>query len=90
MAAGWFLRGCGTTGPSGQGLPADCVTGLYRLFGDSNGHGVIDLQDLAASASTLGKSEGDPGYLAYCDYFGTGTVDFGDLAQLLRRLGKRV
>jgi hypothetical protein len=73
----------------GQGLAADYTTNFFRLFGDSNGNGVIDLQDLESFASTFGKSAGDAGYLAYFDYYGTGTVDFGDLFQLLRRLGKR-
>jgi hypothetical protein len=75
---------------SGQPLAADYVTHFFRLFGDSNGNGVIDLQDLTAFASTLGKSAGDPGYLAYFDYNGDGTIDLGDLAQLLRRLHKQV
>jgi hypothetical protein len=75
---------------SGQTAAADSVTHFFRLFGDSNGNGVIDVQDLERFASTFGKSAGDPGYLAYFDYYGTGTVDFSDLAQLLRRLHKRV
>jgi hypothetical protein len=76
--------------PSAQTATANSVTHFFRLFGDSNGNGVIDLQDLAAFASTLGKSAGDPGYLAYFDYNGDGTIDLGDLAQLLRRLHKQV
>ena len=40
--------------------------------------------------STLGKSQGDAGYLAYFDYYGTGHIGFGDLIQLLRRLGQQV
>jgi hypothetical protein len=47
---------------------------------------VIDVQDLLRFASTFGKSQGDAGYLAYFDYYGTGRVDFSDLIQLLRRL----
>jgi hypothetical protein len=75
--------------PSGQSLNADQVSHFFRLFGDSNGNGVIDWQDLARFASTFGKSQGDPGYLAYFDYNGDGRVDLDDLAQLLLRLGKR-
>jgi photosystem II stability/assembly factor-like uncharacterized protein len=74
----------------GQGLANDSVTSFFRLFGDSNGNGVIDGEDVAAFASSFGKSAGDPGYLAYFDYFGTGTVDFGDFIQLLHRIGERV
>jgi photosystem II stability/assembly factor-like uncharacterized protein len=75
---------------SGQGLAADYTTTFFRLFGDSNGNGVIDFEDLRQFASTFGKSAGDPGYLAYFDYYGTGTVDFGDFIQLLRRIGRHV
>jgi hypothetical protein len=59
------------------------------LFGDSDGNGVIDLQDLPGFFSAFGKLQGDPGHLAYFNYYGNGRVDFGDLLQLLRRLGQR-
>jgi hypothetical protein len=75
---------------SGQVLTADSVTHFFRLFGDSNGNGVIDFEDLRQIASTFGKRAGESGYLAYFDYYGDGRVDFDDLAQLLRRLGRRV
>jgi probable HAF family extracellular repeat protein len=75
---------------SGQGLGADNVTTFFRLFGDSNGNGVIDFDDLLHFISTFGKRAGDPGYLAYFDYYGDGRVDFDDLVQLLLRLGRRV
>lgn len=75
---------------SGQGLAADNVTTFFRLFGDSNGNGVIDFEDLLRFASSYGKRAGDPGYLAYFDYYGDGRVDFDDLVQLLLRLGRRV
>jgi pectin methylesterase-like acyl-CoA thioesterase len=74
----------------GLGLAADSMTSFFRLYGDSNGNGVIDLQDLVRFVGTLAKGEGDPGYLAYFDYYGDGRVDLGDLVQLLRRLGERV
>jgi hypothetical protein len=74
----------------GLGLSSDSMTSFFRLYGDSNGNGVIDLQDLMRFFNTLGKREGDPGYLAYFDYYGDGRVDLADLVQLLRRLGERV
>jgi Ca2+-binding EF-hand superfamily protein len=61
---------------------------LFRLFGDSNGDGHVDLQDLLRFAETFGKQAGDLGYLWYLDYDGDGRVDSGDLLQLLRRLGR--
>jgi pectin methylesterase-like acyl-CoA thioesterase len=74
----------------GLGLAADSMTSFFRLYGDSNGNGVIDLQDLLRFFGTLGKHQGDPGYLDYFDYYGDGRVDLRDLVQLLRRLGERV
>jgi acetyl esterase/lipase len=61
---------------------------FFRLFGDSDGDGHVDLRDLLRFGGTLGKRAGDPGYLWYFDYDGDGGVDFGDLLQLLRRLGR--
>jgi ELWxxDGT repeat protein len=72
----------------GQAPLADSVTTFFRLFGDSNGNGVVDLQDLERFALTFGKSAGQPGYLADFDYYGAGHVGLADLLQLLRRLGK--
>jgi hypothetical protein len=77
------------TDPTGWTPSADQTDQFFRLFGDSNGNGVIDAQDLYRFAPTFGKSAGDPGYLAYFDYYGNGRIDPADLAQLLIRLQKR-
>jgi hypothetical protein len=76
------LDGAGT-GVAGS----DRVDTFFRLFGDADGDGHVDLGDLLRFAGTFGKHAGDPGYLSYLDYDGDGRVDFGDLLQLLRRLG---
>jgi pectin methylesterase-like acyl-CoA thioesterase len=74
---------------AGTGLPgSDRTDAFFRLFGDSDGDGHVDLQDLLRFAGTFGKRAGDPGYLWFFDYDGDGSVDFGDLLQLLRRLGR--
>jgi hypothetical protein len=73
---------------SGEALAADSVTSFFRLFGDSNGNGVVNGQDLASFLDALGKRKGEACYLAYFDYDGDGRVDLGDLLQLLRRLGR--
>jgi arylsulfate sulfotransferase len=78
---GQALDGAGT-GEAGS----DRVDTFFRLFGDGDGDGRVDLQDLLGFGSTLGQRVGDPGYLWYFDYNGDGRVDLGDLAQLLRRL----
>jgi hypothetical protein len=71
----------------GQPLDGDRTDTFFRLFGDSDGDGHVDVKDLLRFAGTFGKRAGDPGYLAYFDYDGNGTVDLGDLLQLLRRFG---
>jgi hypothetical protein len=80
---GQALDGAGT-GVAGS----DRVDTFFRLFGDSDGDGHVDLGDLLHFAGTLGKRAGDPGYLWYFNYDGDGRVDVGDLLQLLRRLGR--
>jgi hypothetical protein len=82
-STGQALDGAGT-GVAGS----DHVETLFRLFGDADGDGHVDLQDLARFIGTFGKRSGDAGFLAYFDYNGDGRVDFGDLVQLLRRLGE--
>jgi hypothetical protein len=79
---GQALDGAGT-GVGGT----DRVDTFFRLFGDSNGDGKVDLDDLRSFARTLGKEAGDPDYLWYFDYYGSGSVDDADLLQLLSRLG---
>jgi photosystem II stability/assembly factor-like uncharacterized protein len=73
----------------GRGLAGgDRTDAFFRLFGDGNGDGRVDVQDLLRFAGTFGKRAGDPGYLAYFDYDGNGTVDLTDLDQFLRRFGR--
>jgi hypothetical protein len=74
---------------AGTGLEgSDRTDAFFRLFGDSNGSGHVDLGDLLRLVSSLGTHAGDPGYLWYFDYNADGRVDFGDLLQLLHRLGR--
>jgi hypothetical protein len=74
---------------AGTGLEgSDRSETFFRLFGDSDGDGRVDLRDLLSFASTLGQRVGDPGYLWYFDYNGDGRVDLADLIQVLRRLGR--
>jgi hypothetical protein len=82
-ATGLALDGAGT-GTAGS----DHVETFFRLFGDADGDGHVDLADLELFIGTFGKHAGDAGFLAYFDYNADGRVDFGDLVQLLRRLGE--
>jgi hypothetical protein len=80
---GQALDGAGTREAS-----SDRVDTFFRLFGDADGDGHVDLGDLIRFAGTFGKHAGDPGYLWYFDYDSDGRVDGSDLVQLLRRLGR--
>jgi photosystem II stability/assembly factor-like uncharacterized protein len=82
-ATGLALDGAGT-GTAGS----DHVETFFRLFGDADGDGHVDLTDLELFIGTFGKHAGDAGFLAYFSYNTDGRVDFGDLVQLLRRLGE--
>ena len=82
-SSGLALDGAGT-GTAGT----DHVDSFFRLFGDADGDGHVDLLDLLSFAGTFGKRAGDQGFLAYFDYNGDGRVDLGDLVQLLRRVGR--
>src|SRR6516162_5873976 len=79
---GQALDGAGT-GVAGS----DATDTFFRLFGDGDGDGRVDLGDLLRFAGTFGTHVGDPGYLWYFDYDGDGRVDGSDLVQLLRRFG---
>jgi hypothetical protein len=66
----------------------DRTDAFFRLFGDSNGDGLVDIHDLVALIDTYGKSNGDAGFLWYFDYDGNGRVDYGDLVQFLGRFAR--
>jgi hypothetical protein len=80
---GQALDGAGT-GVAGS----DHTDTFFRLFGDADGDGHVDLGDLLRFAGTFGKHSGDPGYRWYFDYDSDGRIDGSDLVQLLRRLGR--
>jgi hypothetical protein len=70
----------------GDGLSGgDRVDGFFRLFGDSNGDGRVDVRDLRCFLGAFGSHRGDPDYLWYFDYDGNGVVGVLDLLQFLRR-----
>jgi hypothetical protein len=77
---------------NGDGTPGDDYAfggaqGLYRLFGDSDGNGVVDALDLFRLRTSFGKTSADPGFLAYFDFDGSGTVDALDLFRFRQRFG---
>jgi hypothetical protein len=64
--------------------------GLYRLFGDATGNGVVDLVDLQEFRGTFNVSSPNPGYLAYLDADNNGTVDLIDLQDFRGRFNENV
>jgi hypothetical protein len=85
----------GTAG-SNYVSPTDTLGGgagqlhLYRLFGDTNGDGVVDMTDLGQFRSALNAGVGDAFYLSYLDADNSGFVDQMDLGQFRSRFNANV
>ena len=91
-ALGWNLDGDADGIPGGDYVsPTDTLGGspgqlhLYRLFGDTDGNGVVDQLDLGQFRSANNSSAGTPAYLAYLDADNSGDIDQFDLAQFRQR-----
>ena len=89
---GLALDGAGTgTAGSNYVSPTDTrgggpgQLGLYRLFGDTNGDGIVDQLDLGQFRSANNSSAGNPSYLADLDADNSGSIDQFDLAQFRQR-----
>jgi hypothetical protein len=76
--------------------PADTPAGgpgqlrLFRLFGDANGDGTVDLADLGELRTAFNQFAGQLGYLAFLDADGNGTVDLADLGEFRARFNVSV
>jgi hypothetical protein len=64
--------------------------GLFRLFGDTDGDGIVDQVDLGQFRSTFNASVGNPSYLPYLDADNSGSVDQVDLGQFRSRFNANV
>jgi photosystem II stability/assembly factor-like uncharacterized protein len=64
--------------------------GLYRLFGDTNGDGVVDSTDLGQFRSTFNANNTSAAYLWYLDANNDGVVDSTDLGQFRTRFNANV
>jgi hypothetical protein len=64
--------------------------GLYRLFGDADGNGVVDLVDLGALRAAFNAGVGDPAYVDFLDADHNGTVDLVDLGAFRTRFNATV
>jgi hypothetical protein len=74
--------------------PTDTYQGnglhLYRLFGDTNGDGVVDATDVGQLKSTFNRNNVDPLYLSFLDADNSGAVDAQDIAQFKSRFNVNV
>jgi hypothetical protein len=64
----------------------DRVDTFSRLFGDANGNGRVDRQDVERFASAFGTRTGDAAYSPTFDFDGDGDVDLRDTLQFILRL----
>jgi hypothetical protein len=87
-ALGWALAGAGTGIPGSNYVsPADTLgggpgeLGLYRLFGDSTGDGIVDQLDLGQFRTAFNTGIGNPLYQSFLDADNSGTIDQIDLGQ---------
>jgi hypothetical protein len=93
---GLALAGNGTTSGTNYVSPADTLGGgagqlhLYRIFGDANGDGVVDQQDLGQFRQAFNTSTGNPLYISFLDADNTGAVDQQDLGQFRTRFNANV
>ncbi len=66
------------------------VDTVSRLFGDSDGDGDVDLNDLGRFLGAFGSRRGSPRFLWFLDFDGDDLVGLVDLVAFTRRLGKRL
>jgi hypothetical protein len=87
-AGGAFLSPQDTAG-SGAGR----FFGLYRLFGDATGNGVVDLTDLGQFRSTFNQTGPNPPNAAFLSFFdadNNNTIDLSDLGQFRSRFNQNL
>ena len=74
--------------------PSDALNGsglhLYRLFGDVDGNGVVDSQDLSQFRNCYNHNYLSALYQWYLDCQNDGTVDSQDLAEFRTRYNTNV
>jgi hypothetical protein len=85
-ALGQSLDGNGDGLPGGDYVSANSA-GLFRLFGDASGDGVVTALDLVSVRSAFGSAIGSVVYLDFLDFNGDGVIDVADVAQIRTRFG---
>lgn len=75
---------------------ADCLPGgnhydeFFRLYGDSDGDGDVDLVDLMSFFGAYGRAADDPAYLWFFDVNGDGQIALADAIAFMSRYGTRI
>ncbi len=90
-AGGQPLDGDGDGTPGGDFVQTGTLAnGLFSLYGDVNGDGVVNAFDFSQFRNAFGTSTGDPAYRDYLDFDGSGTVNAFDFGQFRTRFGSSV
>jgi hypothetical protein len=90
------ISGLALNGGSNYVSPTDTLgggagqLGLYRIFGDTNGDGIVDQQDLGQFRQTFNASVGNSLYIAFLDSNNDTNVDQQDLGQFRTRFNANV
>lgn len=61
---------------------------FFALFGDTNGDGLVGVDEFGEFRSAFGKLSADPGYNPLFDFNGDGAVGVSDFGQFRSRFGK--
>ncbi len=90
-AGGSQLDGDGNgTGGDDYTLAGTVANGLYRLFGDVDGSGVVNAFDFSQFRNAFGSSTGQAVYVEWLDIDGNGAINAFDFAQFRTRFGSGV
>ena len=72
----------------GSGPGSNLVDDFFRLFGDQDGNGTVNLFDFAAFRSAFGTSDGDVGFDASFDSDANGAINLFDFAAFRGNFGR--
>ncbi len=78
------------TGGDDFTLAGTTANGLFRLYGDVNGDGVINAVDFGQFRGAFGTSTGQVAYRDFLDFDGDGQINAFDFAQFRTRFGSSV
>ncbi len=71
-------------------LDGTAANGLYRLYGDATGDGVVNAADFAPFRGAFGSAVGQSAYVEWLDLDGDGFINAFDFAQFRSRFGASV